>query len=633
MLRPRVQMFSPPDMSPGLDSDMLPSVTSPFLRSTSSTMQVGEPFLGQQQDSIASAGDRSLFVAPNADICRPRIDSSATAGITSTGAYSTFSEIPTQPLLRRRSSSKPITIASSLSQSFLKRVCIRLVGQAIAPKSLQSARSPLSAPTAGGSAPAATAVHTLSKAPAPTETSTSPDVFGEFGGAGVEHAAPKDPMLDPVLESGDTRFFWSMQDFISEYDRSSLIGSNAHQSLWISVDDASLSDIELLGTFFGLHPLTIEDTQSTMLREKIEAFSSEVLRAVNQQPHQQSAHHHHHHHHHRKINESYLFVSLHLSHGITPTIDGKRHQSPISDKISVLRCVMWSNCIITFASDAQSKQAIDFVRSKLKRLYRNHLPSVPWLLHAILDSIVDMHIPIVTHLNQHVDDIEAYFPLITELSQLNSRPAYVAQLTDELVVSTLAAQGVSSFLMLLTQAIRGQDIAAHRQKQLLRLLNTIGNSMSIIKQQLWTKRDLCSSLLQRDWLVVLASNVDSASEQSAPYFRDIYDHLVVMINQLDAALELLDSLSSTFQASISIDVSHAATQTNEAMRKLTAAATILMPISFVGGLFGMNVMVPFQQGVSPPPTTEQLIPFITLCIIMLGIALAVWSWLRKHNLI
>ncbi len=42
-------------------------------------------------------------------------------------------------------------------------------------------------------------------------------------------------------------------------------------------------------------------------------------------------------------------------------------------------------------------------------------------------------------------------------------------------------------------------------------------------------------------------------------------------------------------------LAHLSNQTNEVMRTLSVVATIMLPLTFVTGLFGMNVPVPGQE--------------------------------------
>jgi hypothetical protein len=71
-----------------------------------------------------------------------------------------------------------------------------------------------------------------------------------------------------------------------------------------------------------------------------------------------------------------------------------------------------------------------------------------------------------------------------------------------------------------------------------------------------------------------------------PYLRDIYDHLVIMLHKLDAAIEVIVTLQSTYLAVVSIDVAAVSNEGNSAMKTLSASATILLPLSLIASLMG-----------------------------------------------
>eukprot|EP01100_Stratorugosa_tubuloviscum_P009353 TRINITY_DN3917_c0_g1_i1.p1 TRINITY_DN3917_c0_g1~~TRINITY_DN3917_c0_g1_i1.p1 ORF type:complete len:101 (-),score=44.01 TRINITY_DN3917_c0_g1_i1:75-377(-) len=64
------------------------------------------------------------------------------------------------------------------------------------------------------------------------------------------------------------------------------------------------------------------------------------------------------------------------------------------------------------------------------------------------------------------------------------------------------------------------------------------------------------------------------------------------MQDVDTATETLNNLNATYLSRISIEVAASANRTNNVMKKLSAVATIMMPLTLVAGLFGMNVPVP-----------------------------------------
>ena len=71
------------------------------------------------------------------------------------------------------------------------------------------------------------------------------------------------------------------------------------------------------------------------------------------------------------------------------------------------------------------------------------------------------------------------------------------------------------------------------------------------------------------------------------YFGDMVDHVDKIWDALDEYKEIIEGLNDTHD-------SLASNRTNEVMRTLTIIATILLPITVVASIFGMNIPLPFQ---------------------------------------
>lgn len=70
-------------------------------------------------------------------------------------------------------------------------------------------------------------------------------------------------------------------------------------------------------------------------------------------------------------------------------------------------------------------------------------------------------------------------------------------------------------------------------------------------------------------------------EQTRPFFRDAYDHFVRVVDLGDS---FRDIVNGAMEAYISIN-GH---KMNEVMKVLTLSSTIMLPLTFIAGLYGMN---------------------------------------------
>lgn len=108
-----------------------------------------------------------------------------------------------------------------------------------------------------------------------------------------------------------------------------------------------------------------------------------------------------------------------------------------------------------------------------------------------------------------------------------------------------------------------------------------------------TRRDIYE--LQRDVIQVRRAVVPQAevlrrlgrtptpavAEADLPLFRDIHDHLYRMAEMSDSYRQLLDSALDSYQSAIDADL-------NQMLKVLTLVSALLLPISVLAGIYGMN---------------------------------------------
>jgi magnesium transporter len=87
---------------------------------------------------------------------------------------------------------------------------------------------------------------------------------------------------------------------------------------------------------------------------------------------------------------------------------------------------------------------------------------------------------------------------------------------------------------------------------------------------------------QRDVLALLSKREDGfIRAKTAPYFRDVYDHLLRIHESLEANRELLGHVLDAHQWTVS-------QRTNVIMKRLTLVSVIFLPLTFITGFFGQN---------------------------------------------
>jgi magnesium transporter len=157
-------------------------------------------------------------------------------------------------------------------------------------------------------------------------------------------------------------------------------------------------------------------------------------------------------------------------------------------------------------------------------------PGVADLVYRLIDAVVDSYFPAVDVLAEWSDDIE-----------------------EEMFART--GRRSSDTL----QEIFGL------KKSLLEMRKTIAPS-----------REVVNVLLRRDHALF--------SDEFFPYFQDVYDHTVRVIDSLDTYRDLLASALDTHLSIVSNEVS-------QTVKKMTAVTAILMVNALIAGIYGMNFEV------------------------------------------
>jgi magnesium transporter len=151
-----------------------------------------------------------------------------------------------------------------------------------------------------------------------------------------------------------------------------------------------------------------------------------------------------------------------------------------------------------------------------------------WLAHAILDNAVDRYLPVVDHLD---DDIQ------------------------KLEMEALLRAGTKKGPPVLRKILK--------YRRLLQDLRRM-------------------SIHQREILLRLSrGEFDEIPRDSVPFFRDVFDHFVRINDLLEGFRDLI---TSALEAYLSVQNN----RMGEVMKTLTLISTVMLPLTFVVGLYGMN---------------------------------------------
>jgi magnesium transporter len=104
-------------------------------------------------------------------------------------------------------------------------------------------------------------------------------------------------------------------------------------------------------------------------------------------------------------------------------------------------------------------------------------------------------------------------------------------------------------------------------------LYALKREITQVRRFIWPLRDIINQLIREDNPLM--------SKKSVPYYRDLYDHVVQMIDTIDSYRELLASLADVHLSTMS-------NRMNAVMKTLTIFSAIFMPLTFIVGVYGMN---------------------------------------------
>ncbi len=255
--------------------------------------------------------------------------------------------------------------------------------------------------------------------------------------------------------------------------------------IWVDMESPTADDEQILLDVFHFHPLTVEDCRENRHYPKIEEF------------------------------EGYIYF---IVHGVTADTSSARFNTIELDGF------LGRNYVITYHHD--------FFRSiaNVKQLLRTSPVACqkgpPFLLHQILDQVVDFYSPVLDDFDQRIDQLEDN---IFNLKQPNN--------------------AILSEIMELKRSV-------------LRLRRISVKQMDILHRMSRGEFSLIPDVMR-------------------PFYRDVYDHLVRVV---DLSESYRDLISGSLEAYLSV----VSNRLNEIMKVLTIFSAIMLPLTFIAGVYGMN---------------------------------------------
>ena len=263
--------------------------------------------------------------------------------------------------------------------------------------------------------------------------------------------------------------------------------------VWLDLEDPDRDDLAVIVEELGLHPLAVEDAVSDRQRPKLDRY------------------------------DDHAFVNTYLVRLDPGT--GELRTSEVAAFIT-------ARALVTVRKDPELdvKELLERWDGSAEQADQG----VPYLLHGLLDIVVDGHFAVVQDLDDAIEQLEE---------------------------------------LLFDPDGRGTEL--QRRSFELR------KSLVTLRRVVLPMREVVNALLRRDLKVVTPA--------MQPYYQDVYDHVL-------RAAEWTESLRDLVSTILETNLTLQGNRLNETVRKLTAYAALLAVTTAITGFYGQNVPYPgFQE--------------------------------------
>lgn len=258
--------------------------------------------------------------------------------------------------------------------------------------------------------------------------------------------------------------------------------------VWAEADVTSLTseDIEVIAEEFGLHPLAVEDAKSTRERPKLEEY------------------------------DKHLFTVVH-------------ELQPVGGQLEPAQIACFVGTRYVLALHAGASRTMDEARRRLREATAEVWGGSAFLMHALLDAIVDDYQAIADSLETEVEELEEHL-LADPRSQPSSRLYTVKQ----------------------------------RVARFRRYVLPVSRMVATVVEQ-----------------GSLGSSIRLVDTHFGAYFRDVHDHTLRITDQV----RNIDDLTNALVDLVRVEATNAQ---NEVTKRLTGWAAIIAVPTFIASVYGMN---------------------------------------------
>jgi len=152
------------------------------------------------------------------------------------------------------------------------------------------------------------------------------------------------------------------------------------------------------------------------------------------------------------------------------------------------------------------------------------------------------------------------------------------------------------------------NVILRAEPETLQQIHKLKRETVFMRRNLWPLRELVGGLEK--------SESDLVDDSLAPYLRDVYEHTIQVIDNVELLRDMLSGALDTYMTTIS-------NRMNEVMKVLTIIATIFIPLTFIAGIYGMN----FES----MPELKWRYGYAAVWVVMILLGIGMFAFFRRKK--
>lgn len=153
-----------------------------------------------------------------------------------------------------------------------------------------------------------------------------------------------------------------------------------------------------------------------------------------------------------------------------------------------------------------------------------------------------------------------------------------------------------------------EELISNPTQETLRGIHNLKREMISLRRSVWPLREVVSTMERRESPLI--------KESTIIYLRDVYDHTVQVIDNVETYRDMLSGMLDIYLSSVS-------NRLNEVVKVLTIISTIFIPLTFLVGVYGMNFKF------MPELNSPYAYPAAWLIMILIALGMLVYFRRRK----